>query len=678
MQSSAPIDLVKRDPQVPQGEVLSSLASYILKKFREARDWRRRFVEPMLMECYRQSEATYDPERAADIKKAGGCDQFFDLTGPKLAVWMSLVQEQVNPKTPAFTLEVSPIADIPRQKAQVVEDKLVSMFRRLKSAGIGISEEEMEVATIEVLDVTEDAVQKEARKRAKRHQRLIRDQAVEGGLYMALLRAARDMGIYPYAVLKGPVKEAVKVQEWDGARAVTKVKERATWPEMSIWDFYCDPHSARAGDGYTIEVARFDPIVLQEMKGRKGWSDAAIAAVLAAETVTIDLGDDTSATERAELAGTPEPISEFPKSKPEALLWYGAVRGRHLIEWGMSAGEIDSGRFYEIKGMLIGSWVVRAEINPDEMGAKPYFSTSFDIRQGMKGKSPLLLMRGSQIAFNTCMRAAVNGLVLANGLHKSVDLDAFDANYEADVLQVYPNQVNPYRSSKIPNSNREPVHYFQMKDNSQASMELGMLFRDKADDDSAIPRFAQASSKLGGAGDTATGLGMLTDMMLKSISRALGNIDRDLMLPSLGMQVRENNRNYPDPGIKGDVNIVPCGVVLQAIQAEIARRGLDFLKAVNNPTDLQIFTLARREKMYRNIMPKLDLDAEEILGDEVDEVVAAPRGVAGQVMPGAQPQVVPGGEQAAGMLPGAGMGAVAAENTGVAGAGRGMSSGVSR
>ena len=675
MQSSAPIDLVKRDPQVPQGEVLSSLASYILSTFREARDWRSRFVEPKMLELYRQSEAEYDPERAADIKKAGGCDQFFDLTGPKLAVLMSLVQEQLNPKNPAFTLEPSPIPDLPGRKAQEVEESLVANIRRLKAMGAPITDEDVEVAAIEVLDVVEDEQMKEARKRAKRHQKLIRDQAVEGGLYQALLRAARDIGIYRYAVLKGPVKEAVKVQVWDGKQAVTKVKERATWPKMSIWDFYCDPHATKAGDGYTLEVVKFDPVVLQEMKGRAGWSDAAIEAVLAAETVTIDLGDDTSATERAELTGTPPPLSEFPKTKPEALLWHGPVRGRHLIEWGMSAEEIDKGRWYESRGMLIGSWVVQAELNPDEMGAKPYFSTSFDMGEGMGGKSPALLMRGSQIAYNTCMRAAINGMVLANGVHKTVDADAVDKNYEAEVLKIYTNQVNVIRSSQTPNSNREPVQYWQMEDHSAGALNLALALRDKADDDCAIPRFAQANSKLGGAGDTASGLAMLTDMMLKSISRALGNIDRDMLLPSLSMQVRENNRNHPDPGIKGDVNIVPCGVVLQALQAQMAKRLTEFLSAVNNPTDLQIFNPKRRLKMWRGILPKLDLDADEILPDEgEDELGLSEAGIPGVA---GQPQA-PVAEPPMGAPMGAQAGAAAAESTGAAGAGRAMSSEVSR
>jgi hypothetical protein len=60
----------------------------------------------------------------------------------------------------------------------------------------------------------------------------------------------------------------------------------------------------------------------------------------------------------------------------DALEFWGKVSGRMLREWGLDEEEVpDEAREYDANVWLIGNYVVKAVLNYDPLGEKPYAKT---------------------------------------------------------------------------------------------------------------------------------------------------------------------------------------------------------------------------------------------------------------------------------------------------------------
>jgi len=112
---------------------------------------------------------------------------------------------------------------------------------------------------------------------------------------------------------------------------------------------------------------------------------------------------------------------------------------------------------------------------------------------------------------------------------------------------------------------------------------------------------------VGGAGQTASGLGMLMESANKGIKDAVRHIDRGVIRRVIEGTWLYNMQNSEDNSIKGDVSVVPRGSSAMLIREQThALRG-QFLQSTANEFDMQIVGLEGRRKLLEKIAEKLDM-----------------------------------------------------------------------
>jgi hypothetical protein len=199
----------------------------------------------------------------------------------------------------------------------------------------------------------------EANDTAQNMKRYIDDQFFEGGLVTAFNDFISDLTTYPVAVLKGPVVRRQRQLDWvqgpDGAFA-PQVQEKLapTYNRVDPFRFYVEPGITKISDGYTIEHHKLSEGDLSDLIGVPGYDDGAIRTVL-------DQGANVEWLWSAEMMKS-ELENKFniwrsDTNQFDALEFWGRVRGKHLIDWGMDRAQVpDVAKEYQIEAWQIGEF----------------------------------------------------------------------------------------------------------------------------------------------------------------------------------------------------------------------------------------------------------------------------------------------------------------------------------
>jgi hypothetical protein len=152
--------------------------------------------------------------------------------------------------------------------------------------------------------------------------------------------------------------------------------------------------------------------------------------------------------------------------------------------------------------------------------------------------------------------------------------------------------------------------------NAEQNMATYNAFVSIADDVSAIPKYVGGQAGAGGAGRTASGLAMLMGNASKILQTVASNIDRDVLEPAL-TQLADLILLTDTTGLlTGEEKISVQGVDVAVQKETIRQRQIEFLQAVNNPTDHQIVGLAGRANILRAVATTIGLDGDSIVPSE--------------------------------------------------------------
>lgn len=604
------------DKKGASAQVLSDLAAHILQRYAEAKRFREHYVEPEMLACYYQARSEYDQATLERIRAGvGGCETFFPLTGPKIAAFKALANRQMTEReNTTWRLEPSPDADLPEEALErVVAQATQTLLERMTADG-EVSPDEIMEATDDLWDLEKAKVQEVAWKRVKRLQTKLQDMLVEGGFYRAIREATADQGTYPYCVVKGPYLKAIRRQRWKKGKARMVTDQVWSWDRISPWSFFYGPQTAKIGDCYTIEIVTRNLRMLQEMRGKPGYSTEAIDAVLRDPAASL-VEPSAAESARAQIDGKPGTASDFERQAPEALVYHGEAYGQHLLDWGVEEKLIpEANAYYEIFAEMVGVHVVHAGLDSEEIGGRPpYWGAVFQrMGEGPMGMSIPMLVRASQRSFNTFRRAALNNGAFSSVPDVQIDLDTVEGD---PPKQPYPGMYTKFRSSRGGGgAGLKTVNYQQQESHVLEYLEAAEKFRAQADNDCNIPQFLYGGDpRVGGGGDTLGGLELLTDQALAAIEEAMRNMEVEIIVPSLGMAVRILNYETGDEAMRGDCVVVPCGIVQQTLKKEMARRQLEFVQAVDKDAVASArMDEAARVEVYRKVAQELELPAEKL------------------------------------------------------------------
>ena len=647
------LDEERRAAEKTQATPLATgVARYIRQCWQQARYAKQMTVEPRMIQNMRARRGEYDPEKLAAIREMGGSEIYANLTSVKCrsaSSWLRDVLMSTGSERP-WTLRPTPVADLPPDLNDEIVQKVAAPLAQAMMAGQQVPDDALKQALQDARDEALNAVQAEARRRADRMSDKMEDQLVQGGWLQALDAFIEDITTFPTAVLKGPVIRRRKMLKWvptaDGkfeAKAEDVLREE--WERVSPFHIYPSPAATTVQDGFIIERHKLTREDLNAMIGVEGYDDASIRMVLEhygqgglREWLTNDVAQASS-----EGKATTQ-IAQNVDGLIDALQFWGSVQGRMLIEWGMSEEEIpDPTREYNVEAWLIGIYVIKATLNYDPLGRKPYYKASYeDVPGSWWGNSVADLIRDSQIVVNAAARSIVNNMGIASGPQVTVNVERLAPGEDVT-------QMTPWRIWQVTNDvsggGQAPVNFYQPDSRIAELMGVFEKFQQMADEYSGLPKYL--AGEAGGAGRTASGLSMLMGNAGKAIKQVVANIDIGVMTPLLERLYDHNMQYSDDPDLKGDVQIVARGAS-SLINKETAQlRRNEFLAATANPIDMQIVGVEGRAAILRETARNLDMDIDKVvppMGKLQQKLAAAQMMQAQAQGTPAKPQAIGGGE----------------------------------
>lgn len=595
--------------------VIQGLAAHVTKRWQISRLAKRELEERML-QGLRQRNGEYDPQKLAEIQAQGGSEIYIQLTSVKCRAATSWLRDTLlgTGSDRPWSLEPTPEPTLPPDVIEQLKARMSAELMSIYQSGIQPTPEQLAQMAQSMRDQEMRQRKEEAEVRVDRMMDKMEDQLIEGGFTKAFNEFLDDIATFPYAVLKGPVKRKRKTLEWKNGQLVPTEVIRNEWERVDPFMIYWAPWAWNLGDGFIIERHKMTRDDLEALIGVEGYSESAIRTVLDEFTLGNLKEWLWSDSAKATAEGKNLTYALHTDDLVDALQLWDNVQGKTLIDWGMSKDEIpDPQLSYPCEVWLIGNTVIRAVLNYDPLGRKPYFLTSYENLPGsVDGKGVTDLCRDSQDMVNGAARALANNMGISSGPQVGVNISRLPAG--EDVTQMYPWKIWQFQSSEY-NDGSQPLNFFQPNSNAQELMAVFEKFAARADEDTMIPRY-MTGEHVAGAGRTSSGLSMLISNAGKGIKQVINNIDQNILIPIIERLYQDNLRYSQDPDLIGDVNIVAKGAQSLVIKEAEAMRRNEFLQVVlNSPVAQGIVGPSGTAELLRDAARNLSGNVDRIVPD---------------------------------------------------------------
>jgi hypothetical protein len=606
----------RRSQETQNTPVIQGLAAHVRKRWESARIAKRKLEERML-QCLRQRNGEYDPEKAQEIVNQGGSDIFINLTSVKCRAATSWLRDTLLGKgsDKPWNIQATPNPTMPPEIMASLQQKLAQkLMQHVEQGGQSPDEEQLRQYAMQMKDEAERELREEASERVDRMSRKMEDQLAEGGWHHAFDEFLDDIVTFPYAVLKGPVKRRRKSLQWQDGKLVPVEEIRNEWERVDPFYLYWAPWAWEINDGYVIERHRMTADELQALIGVPGYNDDAIRTILNDfETQGMKQWLWTDAA-KAQAEGKYVTEAIISGDLIDAIQLWDSVKGSLLLEWGLTEKEIpDAALNYPCEVWLISNVVIRAVLNYDPLGRKPYYLTSYENVPGaVDGKGVTDLCRDSQLMVNASARSLANNMGISSGPQVGVNISRLPPG--EDITDMHPWKIWQFQASDY-GDNTTPITFFQPGSNANELMAVFEKFSARADEDTMIPRYMTGESSPG-AGRTSSGLSMLISNAGKGIKQVISNIDQNVITPAIERLYQDNLRYSDDPDLIGDVNIVATGANSLVVKEAEAIRRNEFLQLVlNSPVAQQIVGMNGLAELLRDSAKNLSGNVDRIVPD---------------------------------------------------------------
>ena len=600
-----------------QGEpLLLGLTAHLRLCWDAARDAKRP-VERIMLDGMKQRNGEYADDKLSQIKAQGGSTIFMGITEVKCRAAESWLRDiLLDTGTPPWDLGPTPLPDLSPTQAAEIEtlfgDNILNIIEETGQAPSTAEQSELK----EML--TQDyrfKVLQAAATRADRMKIRIMDQFTQGGWAEAFNEFITDLVTFPCAFIKGPVVRRQRRLEWtkgENGETIAKAGEELApeYERVDPFKIYPEPGITNIAEGYMFEHHTLTRSELSDLIGVPSYDEEAIRKLLSEGNSTSWVNEEISLEKDA---AERKPYSaQSPTETYDALEFHGKVSGKMLREWGLEEDEIpDEAREYEACVWVCGNYVIKAILNYDPLGEKPYTKTSLIKSPGaFWGRGIPEVVKDVQNICNAAARALVNNMGISSGPQVEVNLERIPPN--EDITQIYPWKI--WQVTNDPMGSSAPaVRFTQPDDNATTLMGVYDKFSALADDHSGIPSYVSGDINVKGAGRTASGLSMLMGSAGKGIRQVVMHIDNDVIKQIVHRQFVYNMRYDPDESIKGDVEIIARGAINLAVKETVNVRRIEFLNATANEIDMEIVGKEGRAAILREVAKGLQMPVDDII-----------------------------------------------------------------
>ena len=598
--------------------LMVGLASHTRKRWEVMRDHHTQNIEPRLASCVRARNMEYEPSKQAEIREQGGSEIFMGIVSSKCrtaTAWLRDTLLGTGADKP-WSLSATPIPEVPPDVAADLQSIMQQQLQQFYADGNGeIPPMELKKLASGMKDTAMRSMKFEAEKRVERMEMKMEDQMVEGGFVKALFDFTNDVATFPHAVLKGPIPRKRKTMKYvEGGLGVVEVL-RDEWERVDPFKFFYAPWADDVQNMPIIELHHLTREDVEEMIGVEGYDEDSVRSILS------DFGHggfawlDHDMADMEDVTGVD--YDDAHEDVIAALQLWDTIPGDILLDWGLDEAEIeDPQKSYPCEVWMVNNTIIRAVLNYDPLGRKPYYVTSFEKVPGrLDGNGVADLCMDAQNMCNAAARALANNMGISSGPQVGVNISRLPAG--EDITQMYPWKIWQFRQSDFADST-PPMSFFQPNSNAQELMSVFDRFMAISDEVSGIPRY-MTGQHVPGAGRTSSGLSMLMSNAGKSIKQVIANIDHDVLSPMLQRQYQRNLRYSDDPDLVGDVQVVATGAMSLVVKEAEAVRKTDFLRLVlESPVAQQIVGLPGTAELLRDVAGNLNTNVDRLVPSRED------------------------------------------------------------
>ena len=611
-------EALKKNEKKQQAPLIVGLSSHVRKRWEVMRDHKKQDIEERLTKTARARNMEYSAAKMAEIKAQGGSEIFMGIVSTKCrtaTAWLRDTLLGTGGDKP-WSISATPVPDVPPDiitKLQgIMQQNLMQFYAQ---GGDAVDPSNLKQLASGMKDTAMREMKYEAEKRVDRMEKKMEDQLIEGGFVKALFEFTNDIATYPFATLKGPVPRKRKVLEWaEGGLAPTETV-RDEWERVDPYKFYWAPWGDDIQNMPVIEVHHLTREDVEGMIGVEGYDEDAVRSLLSDFGVGGFDWLDKDDTEMEDLEG--KDFDDAASDLVAAIQLWDSIPGHLLIEWGLKEKEIDDPqRSYPCEVWMVNNVVIKAVLNYDMLGRKPYYVTSFEKVPGrIDGNGVADLCMDAQSMCNAAARSLSNNMGISSGPQVGVNVSRLPAG--EDITQMYPWKIWQFQQSEYGDVS-QPINFFQPNSNAQALMAVFDRFMDIADEITGIPKY-MTGQHVPGAGRTSSGLSMLISNAGKSIKQVIANIDHDVLTPMLERQYQRNLRYSNDPDLIGDVQIIAKGAMSLVVKEAESVRKTEFLRLVlESPVAQQIVGLPGTAELMRDLAGNLNSNIDRLVPSRED------------------------------------------------------------
>lgn len=617
-----------------QRPVIQGLAAHVRKRWELLRDYKNSEITERLMTCHRARNMQYSPEKLEEIRAQGGSEIFMGVVSTKCRTATAWLRDSMlgTGSDKPWAISATPIPELPPFLVDQLKQSLQQqLFMFYQQGGGFIPPLELQKIAAEMKDVAARELKHEAEKRVERMEQKMEDQLLEGGFVKAMHEFTDDIATYPFAVLKGPAPRKRKTMKWQGDKVAIVEETRDEYERVDPFKFYWAPWGDNTDEIPCIEIHQLTRDDLQAMIGVEGYSEDAIRSILNDFSAGGTDWMDGEFDKLDEITGQNQ--TDAASDTVHAIQLWDSVLGKDLIAWGMEETEVPDGSLsYPCEVWMIRNVVIKAVLNYDPIGRKPYFISSFEKVPGrLDGNGVSDLAMDAQNMCNAAARSLANNMGISSGPQVGVNISRMPAG--ADVTQMFPWKIWQFKNGDYGDSS-DPMKFFQPESNAQELLGVFERFLSLADEVTGIPRY-MTGEHVPGAGRTSSGLSMLISNAGKSIKQVINNIDKDVIEPLLRRKYQRNLRYSEDPDLIGDVHIIAKGAMSLVVKEAEAVRKQEFLNIVlTNPMAQQIVGLPGAAELLRDMAGNLNTNVDRVVPtrEAIEQQVKAQQELQQQMM----------------------------------------------
>lgn len=623
-----------------QERTVSLLSKHISDVWTDVEEANRDVRTSMLVSL-RRVKGEYDALKLAAIRAFQGSEAYIRSAENKCRAADSWIKDiyRGNEDLP-WELEPTAVPDLPDNIKEQIEEQIQKqgeqMLQQLQmeaqQKGTQVDPNDVAVLMQEWQEDAEDkateALSKEAAERCKRAAKQIRDQNQEGGWNDAFKDFLWYFIRLRMGIIKGPTLTKKSKNVWqvdENNKFAIKTVETLITDVYAVnpFNFYPIKGMSKINDGDLIEVHSLTKDALSKLIGVPGYDQTEVSAVIAelqsgalkSKWFTIQ---DETAVAQAEKDKNTTSLNDKPLDTVLAQEFWGTVSGTLLIEWGLAEG-INPSLQYQVNCWKIGQHVIKAVINPDGLGRKPYHCSSWAKNPNwIWGEGLLDFSAVIEDTLNAITRALINNIAIASGPQVEVNTDRCDTK-----TPLHP--WGRWESTSAQMKEGKAVEFWQPNMHVQELISAWEFFS-KVLDEMTVPAYAQGASQSGVTAGTATVFTQLLAAASRSIKAVVANIDDDIISPYIQMCYDFLMKTTTDESLKGDARAVAKGVNGLLAKEQQAQRKVEFLQVAANPAFSQILgaenigaILAQIAKANDILLP--DMDRLEG-GSEVEQMFA--------------------------------------------------------